>query len=137
MWPEIPMVWYDMATLEVMGRMATLEVIHNDRLIDFEGEKKSFYNVLNKLPDHWLNVLLPNQIIGFFDHQYLWKERISILDFLHRNSCQKHSILQYCCWLRVAICAQLCPDFSKPVWSWLWFVWRLHSLIKKLVRMED
>ena len=46
------MVWYDMATLEVMGRMATLEVIHNDRLIDFEGEKKSFYNVLNKLPDH-------------------------------------------------------------------------------------
>lgn len=40
------MVWYDMTTLEVMGGMATFEVIHNDRLIEFEGEKKVFLSCI-------------------------------------------------------------------------------------------
>ena len=28
--------------------------------------------------------LLPSQIAGFINHQYLWKEWIDVLDFLHR-----------------------------------------------------
>ena len=28
------------------------------------------------------NVLQSNKIAGFFNHQYLWKERIKALDFL-------------------------------------------------------
>ena len=34
-------------------------------------------------------VLLSNQIPGFFDHQYLWKESIGILDFLHGDNHQR------------------------------------------------
>ena len=32
------------------------------------------------------NVLLSNQIPGFFDDQCLWKESNKVLDFLFRNS---------------------------------------------------
>ena len=32
------------------------------------------------------NIFLANQIVGFCDHQYRWKEIISILDFLHGDS---------------------------------------------------
>ena len=28
-------------------------------------------------------MILPNHIARFFDHHYLWKQSISILDFLH------------------------------------------------------
>ena len=40
------------------------------------------------------NVLLSNQIAGFFDHQYLWKETINALDFLHINSYQRKIVSQ-------------------------------------------
>ena len=30
-------------------------------------------------------MLLSNHIAGFFDHQYLWIEIISVLDFLYRS----------------------------------------------------
>ena len=33
-------------------------------------------------------MLLTSQIAGFFYHQYLWKELISILDFLNEASYQ-------------------------------------------------
>ena len=96
-----------------------------------EGGKKYFCHVLNKLSDHWLNVSLSNQIVGFFDHQYLWKERSCVLNFLHRNSFQKkasYSTAVGCVWPDMPSHAQ---TFFKPVCSWLWLVWRLHSLIKK------
>ena len=32
--------------------------------------------------------LSSNQITGFFDLQYLWKQSIDILDFLHGDNCQ-------------------------------------------------
>ena len=31
-------------------------------------------------------MFLSNKIAGFFDHQYLWKETIIVLDFLRRIS---------------------------------------------------
>ena len=34
----------------------------------------------------WSGVSLANQIERFFDHQYLWKERIVILMFLHGDN---------------------------------------------------
>ena len=34
-------------------------------------------------------MFLSNHIAGFFDHQYPWKETISVLDILHRDSCQE------------------------------------------------
>ena len=36
----------------------------------------------------WLKILSANQITVFFDHQYLWKESIDILDFLRGNNHQ-------------------------------------------------
>ena len=33
-------------------------------------------------------MLLANQIVGLFDHQYLWKESIDFLDFLQGDNCQ-------------------------------------------------
>ena len=32
------------------------------------------------------NMLLSNPIAGFFDDQYLWKEKDTVLDLLFRNS---------------------------------------------------
>ena len=34
----------------------------------------------------WPKMLLANQIAVFFDHQFLWKESINILDFLHGDN---------------------------------------------------
>ena len=34
------------------------------------------------------SVLLFNKITGFFDHQYLWKEKIHVLHFLRKDSNQ-------------------------------------------------
>ena len=34
------------------------------------------------------NMLLSNPIAGFFDDQYLWKEKDTVLDLLFRNSYQ-------------------------------------------------
>ena len=34
------------------------------------------------------NNLLSNHIAGFFDHQYLWREPIKVLDSLHGDSHQ-------------------------------------------------
>ena len=39
----------------------------------------SWKNLILRL---WLKMLSTNQIAVFFDHQYLWKESINILDFL-------------------------------------------------------
>ena len=36
-----------------------------------------------------LNVLLSNQIAGFFDYQLLWRETISVIDLLRRDICQR------------------------------------------------
>ena len=35
-----------------------------------------------------VEMLLSNQIAGFFDHQHFWKESINVLDFLHGGSHQ-------------------------------------------------
>ena len=35
-----------------------------------------------------LKCVLTDEIAGFFDHQYLWKEAINTLDFLNRDSNQ-------------------------------------------------
>ena len=34
-------------------------------------------------------MLSPNQIALFIDHQYLWKESVNLLDFLHRDNPQR------------------------------------------------
>ena len=34
-------------------------------------------------------MLLPSQVAEFFDHQYVRKETINVLDFLHRDINQK------------------------------------------------
>ena len=34
----------------------------------------------------WPKLFLANQIAVFFDHQFLWKESINILDFLHGDN---------------------------------------------------
>ena len=54
-------------------------------------------------------MLSPNQIEGFFDHQYLWKETINFLDFLHRDSYQE----RYVRLLLLLGCGQACPSTSK------------------------
>ena len=34
-------------------------------------------------------MFLSNQIVGFFDHQYVWKKSIDILDFLRGGNHQE------------------------------------------------
>ena len=34
---------------------------------------------------------LSGKIIGFFDHQYLWKETTNVLDFLHGDVNQRRA----------------------------------------------
>ena len=65
--------------------LATLEVIQNERLIEFFPEKLSFYHVL---PSNECVgcVLVQSDCSFFFEHQYLWNEIINALDFLHRDS---------------------------------------------------
>ena len=33
-------------------------------------------------------MLLTNQVVGFFNHQYFWKEAINVFDYLHRYRSQ-------------------------------------------------
>ena len=54
-------------------------------------------------------MFLFNHIAGFFDHQYLSKETISVLDILHRDSCQK----------KIA--------FKKTTIGWVWPVKPSHA----------
>ena len=35
---------------------------------------------------------MSNQAVGFFDHQYLRKETINVLDFLHKDSYQREIV---------------------------------------------
>ena len=45
----------------------------------------SFIMFFQNLQMIYYHVHLTNQIAGLFDHQYLWKEVINVLDFLHRD----------------------------------------------------
>ena len=65
--------------------MVTLEVIEDEEVIQL-WKKSLFFHLLHKPLNHF--VLLSSQIVGFFDHQYLWKEAINDLDFLHRDNNQ-------------------------------------------------
>ena len=48
-------------------------------------EKVSFTLYFINFQTNNENVLLSNQITGFSDHQYLWKEAINVLDFLYKD----------------------------------------------------
>ena len=37
----------------------------------------------------WTKMLTANQIAVFFDHQYLWKDLMNLLDFLHEDNDQR------------------------------------------------
>ena len=38
-------------------------------------------------------MLSANQIVGFFDHQYFWKESVDILDLVHGDN--HHGMVAY------------------------------------------
>ena len=67
-----------------------------------------------------------------FDHQYLWKETVSV--FAQSHFLTKYSIKVFYCWWCVARFAQPCPDLHKLVRQWLWLIRRLHSSIKNTVQ---
>ena len=59
---------------------------------------------------------LANQIVGFVNHQYLWKESINVFDFLHRYSSQgrvasKATVVN---WVRLGVPSyvQTCQNFT-------------------------
>ena len=62
-------------------------------------------------------MFLSNQIAGFFDHQYLWKESINILEFLHEGSQQgkisSETFSIYYFWFDEARRARLRPNFPR------------------------
>ena len=56
-------------------------------------------------------MLLSNQIVGFFDHQYLSKEALNVTEFFCIEKVTKDRLL-----LRVPIlvgCSQACPAMPK------------------------
>ena len=67
-------------------------------------------------------MLLFNQIAGFFDHQYIWKECIDILDFLHEGIhegkvASKPTTFGWVCPGKPSY-AQICPEFLNAFcWS--------------------
>ena len=59
----------------------------------FEGTSKPLTRYIEfQLIDQ--NNVLSNHIAGFFDDQYLWRESIIVLDFLHRDRHQGREILK-------------------------------------------
>ena len=62
-------------------------------------------------------MLVTNQVVGFFNHQYLWKEAINVFDFLHKYSSQgritsKTTVVDWV-GLGVSDYIQTCLNFSK------------------------
>lgn len=76
---------------------------------------------------NWLYYAPTNLIEEYFDHQYLWKENINVLDFFGwRHLPRKDSILNYYGWLCVARCAQsglYFPRFPRGEFGSLGEVW--------------
>ena len=69
-------------------------------------------------------MLLSKQVAGFFYHQYLCKETISVLDFLHRDNSQgkiasKSTDVGYM-WSGVASHVQTCLSLSRGDYGWSW-----------------
>ena len=68
------------------------------------------------------NALLSNQIVRTFDHQYIWKETINVLDFLHRDICKKkiasYSTSISCVWPGIPSDAQTCPNLLGGEFGW-------------------
>ena len=69
-------------------------------------------------------MLLTNQV-GFFNHQYLWKQATSVFDFLHRHSSQGRiaSKITVVDWIGLGMPSfvQTCLNFSKGDFTQLVF----------------
>ena len=61
----------------------TLKMMHNSVLYDSAKNPMSRKNLVFQL---WPSMLSVNQIAVFFDHQYVWKGSIDLLDFLHGDN---------------------------------------------------
>ena len=59
-----------------------LKIIENKRFYDCLFSYANLLSGKMPLQKLWLKMLLSNQVERFFDHIYLWKESINILDFL-------------------------------------------------------
>lgn len=46
---------------------------------------ESFFTLIWYAEFQAINVLFSNQIAGLFSYQYLWKETVNVIDFLHRD----------------------------------------------------
>ena len=56
----------------------------------------------NLVLESWPKIFSTNQVAVFFDHQYLWKESIDTLDFLHEDNNQGK------------------VDYEKTTFGWVW-----------------
>ena len=70
----------------------------------------SFYCVLSKLSNDWLKCAHVQSILGFFDHQYFWKEAIKFFDFFLKDTCQREVASNSS---TVVGCGQVCPVTTR------------------------
>ena len=72
-------------------------------------------------------MLLTNQMAVFFDHQYLWKESISRLDFLHGDNHQRKVASESYpfgwVWPVLLLIQSDCIILHKSELSDLWIFW--------------
>ena len=79
----------------------------------FSPRKMVQHNILYHLANVWkksgssikAKILSTNQIAGFFDHKYLWKELIDILDFLSHQKLPSNQ-------------EKVAPETTTLAWMW-------------------
>ena len=73
-------------SFDSFGGFVRLKIIQNGKLIKFEIKNSIFSSSESiKFQVTCQNMLLSCKIAGLFDHQYLQKEIINVLDFLHED----------------------------------------------------